>query len=944
MTACKNLLLLLFLACVSCQQPSGFTKLDDGIVVTIKKPQTGGAKKVRLQVITNTIINVTACTGDSFSTRPSLMVLPKKRNPVWELVQEGDQLILQTADLRAIVSQTSGDVSFTDPSGKIILKEMPAGRSFTPNKQDAQPSLTLSQTFASPAGEAWYGLGQHQQGLFNYRGTQVSLLQQNTEVAIPFMVSDKNYGILWDNYSISRFGDCRPYEPISTLSLYNKEGREGGLTATYFNNKTTDSILLQRNEQGIDYEFIQSLKKLPEGFSLLNGKVRWEGSIASSFTGEHSFLFPSGGYIKCWFDGKLVLDKWRQCWNPVYSLLHLNMEKGKKYPVKIEWIPDGGESYIALKWLSPLPEKDRNQFAFWSEAGDDINYYFVYGKNMDALIAGYRELTGKATLLPNWAMGFWQSRERYKTQQELLSVAKQFRDQQVPIDNIVLDWFYWKPDQWGSHEFDASRFPEPGNMIDDLHKKYHMQFMISVWPKFYTGTKNYERFNQKGWLYKQNVLNRQKDWVGYVSTFYDAYNPQARSLFWDLMNEKLYRKKVDAWWMDATEPDLLSNTNIEERKRIIGPTALGTSTRYFNGFAVENAKGVYEGQRKTDPGKRVFILTRSAYAGLQRYAAATWSGDIAARWHDLKDQVAAGMNFSLSGLPYWTTDIGGFAVEKRYTNAQGDDLNEWREQMTRWYQYGAFCPLFRVHGQFPFREIFNVAPKAHPAYKSMLYYDRLRYRLMPYIYSLAGETYHNNYTIMRALIMDFPNDTKVQNIADQFLFGPALLVNPVYTYKATSRSLYLPAGTGWYDLYTGQYQAGGQQMDAPAPYERIPLFVKEGSILPVGPAKQYVNEKPADPITLFVYTGKNGQFTLYEDEGVNYNYEKGSFSNIPISYDEATGTLTIGKRSGAFDGMLKERTFHIVWMNKQQPKAFDPDAKPDATVHYTGEALNLKTK
>jgi alpha-D-xyloside xylohydrolase len=447
-------------------------------------------------------------------------------------------------------------------------------------------------------------------------------------------------------------------------------------------------------------------------------------------------------------------------------------------------------------------------------------------------------------------------------------------------------------------------------------------------------------------LYKRNIAEQRRDWIakGYHNTFYDAYNPQARTAFWKLINQKLYSIGVDAWWLDASEPDVHSNLSPEERKQIMNPTALGASSRYFNAYPLQHAKGVYEGQRATNASQRVFILTRSAFAGSQRYAAATWSGDVSARWHDLKIQIPAGLNFSMSGLPYWTVDIGGFAVEKRYEDATGENLEEWREQMTRWYQFGAFCPLFRVHGQYPFREIFNVAPEEHPAYKSMLYYDKLRYRLMPYIYSLAGKTWQQHYTIMRGLAMDFPNDTIVNEISDQYMFGPSILVNPVTDYKAVSRKVYLPVGNGWYDFYTGQYNAGGRTITANAPFEKIPLYIKEGAIVPAGPEIQYTTEKPADPVTLFVYTGRDAQFTLYEDENTNYNYEKGNYTNIEFSYQEATKTLTIRDRTGAFDGMLKNRTFRIVWISKNKQQPFEPDAKADQTVQYKGKQLTMKMK
>jgi alpha-D-xyloside xylohydrolase len=465
--------------------------------------------------------------------------------------------------------------------------------------------------------------------------------------------------------------------------------------------------------------------------------------------------------------------------------------------------------------------------------------------------------------------------------------------------------------------------------------------MISVWPKFYEGIENYRLFDEKGWLYKQNIKDRQRDWIGqgYVSTFYDAYNADARKLFWSLLNKNLFSKGVDAWWLDATEPDVLSNASIAHRKALMNPTALGPADQYFNSYALANARGIYEGQRKTKPDQRVFILTRSAYAGIQRYAAATWSGDIAARFDELARQIPAGINFCLSGLPYWTTDIGGFYVEDKYDKPapQGAALQEWRELNTRWFQYGAFCPLFRSHGQFPYREMFNIAPAGSTEYESMLYYDQLRYRLMPYIYSLAGATYHKNYTIMRGLIMDFGADTAVRNIKDQFMFGPSLLVNPVYAYQARSRRLYLPAGAGWYNLYTGEYNAGGKYITADAPLSRMPLYVKEGSILPFGPAIQYTGERPADTITLYVYAGKDAQFNLYEDEGVNYNYEKGSYSNIPLAYNEGAQTLTIGKREGSFPGMLQQRTFRIVKVSRNNAVALNFNRQTDHVVTYNGQ-------
>jgi alpha-D-xyloside xylohydrolase len=933
--------LVLLIFALTYSSPAGdFSKLDDGIVVRLKKTTENGTRLVRLQAFSEKIIHVTASPVDSFSSSPSLMLLDKKRLPVkWNVRESEDAITLFTQHINATVSLLSGEVSFTDKSGKPILNERKNNsRTFLPVTADGKTSYKLQQVFESPEDEAFYGLGQHQNGIMNYKGHQVDLTQNNTEIAVPFVVSSRNYGILWDNYSITQVGDGRDFAQLSALQLYDADGKQGALTATYARKSNPSEIFVQRAEAVIDYEFLSSLKQLPAAVKLADAIVTWHGSIASNYSGLHNFLFRYGGYAKIWVDGKLLADRWRQSWNPGTAELGVDMEKGKKYPVKIEWDPDGGEAYLSLKWMPPVV---KNEWTFKSESGSAVNYYFVYGNNMDEVIAGYRDITGAAPMVPKWAMGLWQSRERYKTQDEIVGVVNEFRKRKIPLDNIVLDWSYWEEDKWGSQEFEPNRFPDATGMIKTLHDKYNTQFMISVWPKFYEGIANYNYFDRHGWLYKGNINNRQRDWIGkgYVSTFYDAFNPKAREAFWELINKQLYSKGVDAWWLDSTEPDIHSNASIEERKELMMPGSLGSSTKYFNAYALQNAQGVYDGQRRVNPDKRVFILTRSGYAGLQRYGASAWSGDIGARWHDFRNQVSAGINFSLSGIPYWTTDIGGFAVEKRFERATGSDLEEWRELMTRWYQFGAFCPLFRVHGQFPYREIFNVAPETHTAYQSMLYYDKLRYRLMPYLYSLAGKTNYDHYTIMRGLVMDFPADKEVKNIGDQYMFGPALLVNPVCDFKAQQRKLYLPSGNGWYDFYTGQYYAGGQYIQAAAPLDKIPVFVKEGAIIPFGPDIQYSTEKPADTITLYVYTGKDGGFTLYEDENINYNYEKGASAKIPFQYNEQSRQLTIGDRQGSFAGMLQQRVFHIVRIGQDKQQKLDIDGPHDSTVQYNGKKI-----
>jgi alpha-D-xyloside xylohydrolase len=918
-------------------------KESDGVLFKIKKQKETDPQLVKIQICTEDIIRVIASSVDSFSTRASLMVSKTGWDPVsWSINDKDNPVKISTSKVIVSVDTVTGKIAFYDSNNQLLLNEINGGKIITPAFVMGEKTYHIRQLFESPEDEAFYGLGQHQNGIMNYKGHDVDLWQHNIVAVVPFLVSSKNYGILWDNTSRTKFGDVRDYQPLSSLIQYNNKGEEGGLTVEYFKDQKFKSLLTSQTEAKIEHDFVDEPGIYPEGFDPNSGSIRWSGEFKADQIGTYKFRLYSSGYTKMWLNDELVVDSWRQNWLPWTHLLNLPMEAGKRYLVKIEWIPAGGN--IGLKFLTPESKENKNTLSLYSNVADQIDYYFVYGENLDSVIRGYREITGKAPMMPKWAMGLWQCRERYRTQEELLSVVKEFRKRKIPLDNIVQDWFYWEGDKWGSHEFDSTRFPDPDGMVKELHDDLNAHIMISVWPKFYVGTKHYEEFKSKGWLYMHNVKKQQRDWVGpgYVSTFYDPFSEGARELYWKQINKKLFSKGFDAWWLDSTEPDLESNVSDSERLLRVNPNAMGTSARYENAYSLMNSKGVYKGQRETSPNQRVFILTRSAYAGQQRYAAATWSGDVTTRWDDLELQISAGLNFCLSGIPYWTHDIGGFAVEPRFENAQGEDLEEWRELNTRWFQFGTFSPLFRVHGQFPYREMFNIAPDNHPAYQTMLAYDKLRYRLMPYIYSLAGMVTQNDYTIMRALVMDFNYDKNVFNIGDQFMFGPALLINPVTKFKARTREVYLPSGTGWYELRSGKYFEGGQTIEADAPYSDIPIFVKEGSIILCGPEIQYSNEKPADPIRLFVYTGKDASFTLYEDEGINYNYEKRVFAQISLIYNEKDKSLTIHGRQGEFPGMLETRTFEIVWISRDKPSGLNFEKEPDTTIRYNGKMKSIK--
>jgi alpha-D-xyloside xylohydrolase len=913
----------------------GFRRTADGIVVT---PASGPEKAVRLSVYGDSIIRVTASPTPRIDSSPSLMVTAKPADRGFTVTEQAGHVVVRTARIVADVDLADGDVAFRDPGGRTLLAES-AAASFSPTSVEGQRFFAIRQQWNRGTDEGFYGLGQHQNRQMDYLGEDVELAQHNMDVAVPFVVSTRNYGVLWANASITRFGDPRPYALAGEGLKVTGDAGQPGFTARYF---LGNRLALTRQEPTIDYQYIRDQARWPAEARPANGetqRVVWTGRLHPEVSGLHKFRLYASSYVKLFVDGRLVLQRWRQNWNPWYLNFELPLIAGKSADIRIEWEPNGG--YIALLHNGPQAEPDRRSLSFASELGKAVDYYFVAGRNMDEVIGGYRRLTGKAAMLPKWAYGFWQSRQRYSTQEEVLEVARQYRARGLPLDSIVQDWFYWPEDQWGSHEFDARRYRDPKGMIDALHAM-NVRFMISVWPKFYPNTAHYRELAAKGHVYLGNIRAGNRDWVGpgYLNTDYDPYSAEARAIYWRQVEERLGRLGVDAWWLDAPEPDIHSNLSIDERKAVMTPTAIGPGAAWFNSFPLVHAEGVYQGWRRFKPDVRSFILTRSAFGGLQRAGAAVWSGDVAARWDDLRDQISAGINFSMAGIPNWTHDIGGFAVEERYSRQDPAHLAEWRELNLRWFQFGAFSPLFRSHGEFPRREIYELAPEGSPTYRSMEYYDRLRYRLLPYIYTLAADTYFRDGTIMRGLVMDFPADPAVRRIDDEYMFGPAFLVAPVTEYKARSRPVYLPLGAAWYDFNDGRAYPGGRRIETDAPYERMPLFVRAGSIVPIGPAIQHSGEQPGAPITLNVYTGANGVFSLYEDDGVSLRYQKGAYSRIPIRWDESRRVLAIGRREGGWRGMPAKRIFYVRWIAPGRPPELD--GRPDVAVTYRGAAVVLR--
>ncbi|MGE5109989.1 MAG: glycoside hydrolase family 31 protein [Acidobacteriaceae bacterium] len=746
-----------------------FQKDGDAVVFRM------GTGTLRIQVCSDSILHITYSPTDTFPNRPDYVVV-KTSWPAtnWDLQSAADVVTISTPKLRVTVARADGAINYSEASGRKLVTE--ANRTLTPitaNGEKTYRAESFVNVYGSP--EGFYGLGQHQAGVWNYRGESVNLSQENTNIAVPLLVSSNGYGIFWNNDSRSRF-----------------------------------------NNRFANYLYISS------------------------------------------------------------------------------------------------------------EVADTIDYYFLYGPEFDQIISSYRELTGAAPLFGKWAYGFWQCKNRYKSQAELLGVAHKYRELHIPVDNIVQDWFWWN--RKGEHVFNKN-YPDPKGMVDDLHNN-NFHLMISVWPFFEPGSAVYDDMEKRGWFVDKFKFAKPPYHTNGMAV-YDATNPEARRYYWDLMDKALFKIGIDAWWLDTVEPETEGQ---EENILLDHKLFIGSGNRYLNLYPLMTTGGVYEGQRKTSDRKRVFILSRSAFSGVQRNSITAWSGDVNSDWLSFQRQIPAGLNFAVSGLPYWTTDIGGFVTGN-------PDDPAYRELFIRWFQFGTFSPIFRVHGTRTTdqNELWSYGPEAQ---KILVSYDRLRYRLMPYIYSLAWKVTSENYTIMRPLVMDFRTDRRAQSIGDQFMFGPALLVNLVTEQGATTRHMYLPESK-WYDFWTGEIASGGKMIDTPAPLDRLPLFVRAGSIVPMGPHVEYTAQKPADPIELRVYAGADGDFALYEDEGDSYNYEKGAYAVIPIHWDDSAKTLTVGARKGSFPGMLQKRTFHVVFVGPGHGVGIEPTGQTDKSIEYSGTQLTV---
>jgi alpha-D-xyloside xylohydrolase len=604
---------------------------------------------------------------------------------------------------------------------------------------------------------------------------------------------------------------------------------------------------------------------------------------------------------------------------------------------------------------------NKEETFFESEIGDCIDYYVMTGGDADGVIANMRDLTGQVPMFPYWTYGYWQSKERYKSQDETVGVVKKYRELGVPLDGIIQDWQYWGNNyHWNAMRFLNPEFPEPQKMVDQVHDM-NAHLIISVWASFGPKTEQFKVLDEKDMLldfktWPPRATNRypvKPDDKPSGVRPYDAYDPEARDIYWDYLQKGLFSYGIDGWWLDSTEPDHL---DIKDED-FDNETYLGSYRRVRNAFPLMTVGGVYKHQREVTDDKRVFILTRSAFAGQQRYGANSWSGDVITDWDVLRKQISSGLNFSLTGIPYWNSDIGGFFV---WNYPGGVNNKAFHEIYVRWLQFGTFCSMMRSHGTDTPREIWQFGESGDWSYDAIEKFINLRYRLLPYIYSVSWDVTHNASSMMRALVMDFVHDKNALDVDDEYMFGKSLLVapvtepmyvktekednkyiNPVEDFSQIgSKSVYLPDGTQWFDFWTGEEFKGGQNVEKDVPIDIIPLYVKAGSILPMGPFVQYAGEKK-DPVELRIYPGADGKFVLYEDEGDNYNYEEGAYSTIEIIWSDKERELTIGKREGEFPGMSDSHTFNVVVVEEGKGTGLEV-AEPLRTVIWKGDEEKIK--
>jgi alpha-D-xyloside xylohydrolase len=802
-----------------------------------------------------------------------LIFIRRLQKPVFKVTDTPSALVLKGGRITVSVNKQTGTVSFADNMGIIFLKEKENSRKLIPDTVAGESCFRAEQSFESPDDEYLFGLGQFQDGHYNIKNITRRLTQVNSQISIPFIYSGKGYGLLWHQYGLTDFN------PADNFIKIEKQERSSD------------------NNQSADITTTSGTQRRSQVQSVYNGTFKVPAD------GIYSLFVDYGGMESHHFvviDDKPCIDQSNMWLPPTVNAL-INLTAGNHH-IRLSCKSTNSPR---VSW-----KRTEDLTTFRSPNAKMLDYVVFYGPSADDVIAAYRNLSGNAPMFPLWAYGFWQCRERYSSGDQLVETVREFRKRNLPMDVIVQDWQYWGNNGWGVPQFDKINYANPAGFIGELHN-LNAHFSISIWS-------NPDKNSEIGKEYvKKSLYIPGTPWLDY-------FNPLTRETYWNTLRDNLFIFGVDSWWMDATEPE---NDALKGEKTYMGP---GDFYRLTYPLMVSQA--VYEGQRKTSSDKRVCILTRSAFLGQQRYGIINWSGDIGGNWDTFRRQIVAGLNYNITGLPYWTTDIGGFFRPGRsqYTD------EKYHELLTRWFQWGAFNPIFRIHGFQTETEPWKYGQTVEDNMHKMM---NLRYRLLPYIYSEAWQVTNNGSTIMRPLVMDFRKDTAAVDQSFEYLFGKSFLVAPVTEPGMTEWNVYLPESTTWYDFWTGDKLNGGQTVKKETPLDIIPLYVKAGSIIPMGPQVQYTTEKKWDNLEIRIYEGANGEFTLYEDENDNYNYEKGIFSTIDFSWNDANKRLTISGRKGSFPEMLSQREFNIVHVTNDNGTGLDVVRKFDKEVVYSGKEV-----
>eukprot|EP01060_Flectonema_neradi_P041169 TRINITY_DN9672_c0_g1_i2.p1 TRINITY_DN9672_c0_g1~~TRINITY_DN9672_c0_g1_i2.p1 ORF type:complete len:856 (+),score=192.94 TRINITY_DN9672_c0_g1_i2:108-2675(+) len=828
----------------------------------------GVVSDTNIFVCSDSVVRVTHTPNGTKPKTKSLVINADWSPASYKVANASNQLTITTNKLQVVYDYISNSVSFNDADGSSITNEI--SHSFSPSTTSSANLSSITQSWKTDSNEGIYGGGEYQSGFINWAGAPLSLVQYNTEAAVPFFLSTKGYGLLWDDYSWTHLNDG-----MEVSMKY--DGQIG--TAT------VDLTAGTHNFQ------VRTCR--PWGCSAVTLVV----SVTNTVTKE-----------------TYVGQNWNIINMPAQLLARVDVPAAGTYLVTVKY----SGSQVDKLYINPPNATEFLQLR--SEASEGIDYYFMWGEGkMDGAVAGYREASGAAYLFGKHAYGFWQCKNRYHNQSELTGAALEFRKRRIPVDNIVQDYKYWGSLGWGPH-WDPSIYPDPAGMVKTLHDN-DIRFMVSVWARFDTDTTFYQEMNAKGYIIKD-------------SQYYDPYNPLAREMYYNFSNVSHFSIGVDSLWLDATEPEHFPNYDHQ--------VYLGPGNQYMNPFSLMTSTAIADGLRKDYPneqGSRVFTLTRSSFAGQQRTGAVLWSGDIMATWDSFRRQIVSALNYQMSGIPYWSEDIGGYFRN----NGQYQNPDYWC-LLTRWFQFGVFTPIFRVHGQAN-TELWNFGP-----YVERWVVDsaiNLRYRLLPYIYSGFRRVEQEGYTMQRAMPFDFPGDMNVRNMGDQFMFGESLLVAPVYTPNDTNsdvatRSVYLPAG-GWWEFNTGRMMGAtvGWTVNISSTILQTPIFARAGTILVMGPKIQHTGEA-ADPLEVRIYRDSDATFTLFEDDGKSPSMEPNhQFSEITFTWSETNEQLTISDRVGSFPGMLTNRTLNVVIVNENYGTGVEPTLTPNKTVTYTGSKVNI---